>query len=303
MDNINEDQIQLDSIEAFLRRASEVDMPFMVKGSIITRQYLPSPEMRLVADLDFVYLGYIHDPTNAGPIFSSWATQVTEMDLNDHVQFRSFRENDFWRMIDYAMDDDFPTVDTDLLCWVDGIENDRLGLDISFNLDVDFSPVEMTYQPRIGEPFQLKYTCPLSLQISWKLHQLLVRPRLKDVFDLIVLLQHKEFDQITLEQTLYALKKECKKDNVSINGLIPILDKSVEQYFERKDSNTVVSKMLKHILPPTPSGSNFKYLDLSSFKYFTTKEHFPYTSRYELFKELRLQLLNTGFSIKKIRTL
>jgi hypothetical protein len=39
---------------------------------------------------------------------------VTELDLDDGVMFRSFRENAFWRYIDYAMADDFPTVNTDI---------------------------------------------------------------------------------------------------------------------------------------------------------------------------------------------
>ena len=178
-------QLQLESIEGFLRRASLVDLPFMVKGSIITRQYLPYPDMRQVADLDWVYLKYLDQDADAGAIFSDWATQVTEAVIFDHIEFQSFRKNDFWRRIDYAMHDDFPTVNTDLTCWVDGKLNDWLGLDISYNLDIDFPPVELMYQPVKGKPFLLKYTCPLSLQVSWKLRQLLGRPRLNDVFDLI----------------------------------------------------------------------------------------------------------------------
>ena len=54
---MDDNQLVVDSVEAFMKRASELDMPFMVKGSIITRQYFPNPEMRKVADLD---LSLIH---------------------------------------------------------------------------------------------------------------------------------------------------------------------------------------------------------------------------------------------------
>jgi hypothetical protein len=132
--------------EAFIRRASELKMPFMLKGSYISRQYFPKDVTRYPADLDWVYLHYLEDPAVASAQFDEWMTAVTELDLNDGVRFQSFKENQFWRMMDYAMADDFPTVNTDITCWVDG-EEVLLTIDISFNLDVEQPPIPLRYQP------------------------------------------------------------------------------------------------------------------------------------------------------------
>ena len=146
------------AIEGLLRNASFIDAPFMAKGSIITRQFFPEISMRHVQDLDWVYLEKIDDMALAGNIFSNWLIEVTERNEDPRVWFRSFRDNNFWRMIDYAMDDDFPTTNTDLYCIIDDKEVvDPLGLDISFNLDIDFPPEEIIYHPSYG---CLLYTSP-----------------------------------------------------------------------------------------------------------------------------------------------
>src|SRR4028118_2026916 len=84
--------------EAFLRRASEVDLPFMLKGSYVTRQYFADPTERIPNDLDWVYLHPLSDAEEARKVFDHWVTQVTETYERDGVQFQSFRENAFWRM-------------------------------------------------------------------------------------------------------------------------------------------------------------------------------------------------------------
>lgn len=113
--------------EAFLRRASRVNLPFMLKGSYVTRQYFMNPEERIPNDLDWVYLHPIAHIEEARSIFDDWVIKVTEMYERDGVQFQSFKENAFWRMLDYAMADDFPTINTDLKCWVDREEFDWFG--------------------------------------------------------------------------------------------------------------------------------------------------------------------------------
>src|SRR5687767_5705880 len=105
--------------EAFIRRAAALDLPFMLKGSYVTRQYFSDPEDRIPNDLDWVYLNRLEYKDDATGAFDEWMIMISEMYENDGVHFRSFRENKFWRMIDYAMADDFPTVNTDLDCWVD----------------------------------------------------------------------------------------------------------------------------------------------------------------------------------------
>jgi hypothetical protein len=123
-------RIKMLAHEAFIRRAAALDAPFMLKGSYVTRQYFENPTDRIPADLDWNYLGILSNVDDARRTFDAWITAVTESNLDDGVRFRSFKENPFWRMIDYAMSDDFPTVNTDLMCWIDG-EKFGFTMDIS----------------------------------------------------------------------------------------------------------------------------------------------------------------------------
>ncbi len=304
------------AIESFLRRASEIEAPFMVKGSIITRQYLTDPSIRYAADLDWVYLETIDDPSRAGKIFSNWAIKVTELLLFDGVGFRSFRENNFWRMIDYAMADDFPTVNTDLLCFVDGTRFEDMCMDISFNLDLDYPPVPLLYQPLQGEPFELPYTCPLSLQVSWKLHQTIVRPRLKDLIDLIYLLQHEDFDATTFAQSVQALKAECAADQASsvsqshqsserhlskhgaILSLLPYATDRAYQYFQRLEQPSLQNRLNPAIDPPLQELSREK---ISSLAYVFDLDKLPFKQMSTLILAFKEALLSAGFTPDFIR--
>ncbi|MBG9943554.1 hypothetical protein ABD77_16520 [Brevibacillus formosus] len=204
-------------LEALLRRIALVNMPFVLKGSLLTRQYLDNREIRDADDIDLLYAGKIRDVEHAHEVFTQWMIQVTEMDLNDGVVFRSFRENAFWRYIDYAMADDFPTINTDIAYYFKGQTREandynELNLDISFNLEMDADPVPLEYQPVFGDRFLVPYTVPLSIQVAWKLHQTIVRPRFKDLYDLKFLLSHSSYDNEALKETLQALVNECSID-------------------------------------------------------------------------------------------
>jgi len=216
--------------EAFIRRAAEIDMPFMLKGSYVTRQYFNDPMNRIPADMDWLYTAPINDISAAEDAFSNWATAVTEHVMHDGVVFTSFNKHAFWRMLDYAMADDFPTVNTDLSCTVEGEELGQLQLDISFNLPVDVPPVPLLYKPLSGKPFIIPYTAPIGLQVAWKLHQTLVSLRWKDIFDLINLLQHPLYNEEAVEQTVHALINECLKDNINLYQ-INILTTDFEDLF------------------------------------------------------------------------
>lgn len=230
MELSNEKLTEMVAYEAFLRRAAALDFPFMLKGSYITRQYFADPDNRIPNDLDWLYLHPLEDPVDAQNKFNEWLIQLTEMDMNDGVRFRSFRENAFWRMMDYAMADDFPTVNTDIKCWVHG-EELELPLDVSFNLDVALEPVPLVYAPLLGAPFTLPRTTPLPLQISWKLHQSLVRLRFKDIFDLIHLVRHPGFTTETLQPAFDALLKECSADNMDPSSLHYLLSGNLDTLF------------------------------------------------------------------------
>ncbi|SMO93233.1 nucleotidyl transferase AbiEii/AbiGii toxin family protein [Melghirimyces algeriensis] len=204
-------------LEALLRRISLVNMPFILKGSLLTRQYLDNPDVRDVEDIDFLYMGKISDIEHAHETFTNWMIQVTEMDLDDGITFRSFRENAFWRDIDYAMADDFPTVCTDLAYFFTDEPRkvdhyDEVFLDISFNLEMEAEPVSLEYRPVFGDRFIVPYSVPLSIQVAWKLHQTIVRPRFKDLYDLKYLLSHPSYDGDALAETLQTLVNECSLD-------------------------------------------------------------------------------------------
>lgn len=221
--------------EAFIRRAARLELPFMLKGSYVTRQYLASPADRLPGDLDWLYLDHLPDVPTAQRVFNEWATAVTEQDLGDGVRFRSFRENAFWRSIDYAMDDDFPTVNTDLGYWLGDGELRELSLDVSFNLPLAAPSVPLRYRPLQGEPFVVPYSAPLALQVAWKLHQTLVRPRFKDLFDLIYLLPSVRahlYSPDVRPQIMQALLAECRADNVDPSRLHYLVEGRLELLFQ-----------------------------------------------------------------------
>ncbi len=294
---MNDHTIQLISIEAFLRRASQLDMPFMVKGSIVTRQFLEDASIRHAADLDFVYMGEeLTNVDEARKIFSAWATQVTELQLNDGVRFDSFQENAFWRSIDYAMSDDFPTVNTDLICYLDvgseKIMNDRLGLDISFNLDISCPPEPLIYNPLQGESFWLEYTCPLPLQIAWKLHQTITRPRVKDIFDLIHLLQHESYDKEMFDKTWEALSKECEADGVPIERLQYFVSSAVHKYFLLQEADKTNTELHNHIVPV----SQISYLSFNHTKYFLAEGKNPYSEISDMMLAFKNALNKAGFT-------
>lgn len=217
--------------EAFIRRAAELDLPFMLKGSYVTRQYFQDPADRIPNDLDWVYLPALNDTQETVRKLDDWMTKVTEMFANDGVRFRSFTENAFWRMIDYAMAGDFPTTSTDLKCWIGEDIVEPCRVDVSFNLDVEVPAVPLLYRPLRGSAFMIPKTVPLALQVSWKLHQTLVRPRFKDLFDLVHLVQHPDFTPGVLEQTWKALANECKVDGTDPNRIGYLLTGELDWLF------------------------------------------------------------------------
>jgi hypothetical protein len=228
---LDQQALEMIAYEAFIRRASELGLPFMLKGSYVTRQYFPDPALRTPHDLDWVYLHPIGSAEDAERIFTEWATWATTLVAHDGVRFRDFRENAFWRILDYAMADDFPTTNTDLVCWVDEELFDSFSLDISFNLPLDVPSEPLWYQPLRGEPFIVPHATPLALQVAWKLHQTLVRPRFKDLFDLLYLLRHPSFTPAVRQQTIAALAKECAADNTDLGRLHWLLAGNLEPLF------------------------------------------------------------------------
>ncbi len=208
--------------EGFLRRAALVGGPFVLKGSYATRQFIHDGWRRIPGDLDWVGTGELNEAE-----LNHWIMAVTETGLDDGIHFRSFKENAFWRMIDYAMDDDFPTVNTDILAWVGESQYEISSMDVSFGLKLVPAPHQLEYRPQFGDPFTVPMVCPLELQLAWKLHQCLVRPRFKDIFDLILLLRGNAVDSAAVWQ---ALQEECRHDGTPLVRFDWLLDGSIRQH-------------------------------------------------------------------------
>ncbi|HAS47102.1 MAG TPA: hypothetical protein DCS93_41855 [Microscillaceae bacterium] len=156
--------------------------------------------------MDWVCMKRFTSPKKAQKLFNKWLKAVTSLDLDDGVKFKSFREDNYWEDMEYGLlyDDmtELSTVGTKLAFELeDSIEPEYMYLDISLHLEWQATPVSLLYQPMSGEPFTLAYTAPLSLQIAWKIHQTLIRLRIKDVHDLIWLLKHPSYDLEAIGET------------------------------------------------------------------------------------------------------
>jgi len=229
----DQNYLNLLAFEGYLRRATESKEKFLLKGSLLTRQYLNDINVRDALDLDFIYGEFIDNDVDARTIFTNWVTQVTEAYSNDNIEYKSFKENEFWRRIDYAMNDDFPTTNTDLSCRIDDIEIPVIGLDISWNLPLEQTPVPLDYKPQVGENFTIPFTIPLPTQIAWKLHQSIVRPRAKDLIDIILLLQSNQLDENNLEIISEVYINECIKDEISPLRLIYYANGEVFEFLSK----------------------------------------------------------------------
>lgn len=205
--------------EAFIRRVAHLNLPLMLKGSFVTRQYLPEhlKNYRLTADLDWFGLGELNQEK-----LNNWMIAATNHYLDDGVTFRDFRENAFWRCIDYAMADDFPTVSTDIAVRFNDAPtpdytHELYAMDISFNIKLFADPIPISYYPLFGEPFIVPYSCPLDTQLAWKLHQCIVAPRFKDLIDIIWLLTANP--NINWDIVFKSIQEECKQDNLERSNI------------------------------------------------------------------------------------
>lgn len=254
---------RLMAVDGFIRRAAQLPHPFALKGSALTRQYLPDPARRLPADLDFVLLPHQEFPQMAEEKLTHWAAAVTALDLGyDGIDFVPFGKNRFsakgsdWFGVDYAMGDDFPTVCTRLCCRIGGRETE-ITLDITLNLDIP-RPHPLAYATPFDR-FTVPLTVPLPQQIAWKLHQTIVRPRFKDLYDL-GWLARAAGSLKTVHETLSALAGECRRDGIGRSSILKLFDYSLPQTFAPAKAHNVWQEQKQTDaleetcpdLPPTP---------------------------------------------------
>jgi len=203
----------MQAYEGFIARATSFNSPFALKGSFLTRQFCANPANRLPADLDWYCTQTFGDIEDAEKIFNIWLMTVCHSDLKDGVRFKRLdSDNIYWENSDYAMYNHFATVNTEIKAFI-GDEKISLNIEISFNWSVPFEPVTIEYQPAQGAKFIVPKAAPLPIQLSWKMHQCIIEPRVKDFVDLYLLLENVNIDAHTenlVDETTKYLLAELK---------------------------------------------------------------------------------------------
>lgn len=198
--------------EEILRTISKMKLPFMLKGSLLHAKYYPDPIKRLeqMDDIDFVYLKPIDQPRgnecNFRKVFTPYMQMIIdEMKKKEYhcngysVEFCCDEEGNYEAadgyLVDYKMEDDFLTAGLSF-AFLEGASGwNDYDIEITMNLPLYYKPVSVMYQPLTGEPFEIPYATLPEVQVAWKLHQCLVRPRGKDIVDLIYMLQGIDWTQ------------------------------------------------------------------------------------------------------------
>lgn len=216
--------------ETILKIISDNNFPFMLKGSLLLAKYYPAPLARLALteDIDFLYLAKAPDPmgaeNNFRDVLAPYYQKINQelaalpwvkdsplelyLDKNGEFDGESYP-------VDYQMEDDFLTAGSSLASCSEypGLQNGWLDFDLemTMNLPLFVSPQTIQYQPYSTlSPFIIPYAAKDEVQAGWKLHQCLVRPRIKDLVDLSYLLNGLDLkDELTLKQMLTTVVGEC----------------------------------------------------------------------------------------------
>ena len=234
------------------------NLPFIVKGSFLTSQYHTDPQARLLngGDIDLIYNSgdrKIETPdvfdydtyhefirkietllkNELIDIFYKLEEIVTQkLNLTQRPKFiLEFEELGYDRvfkdgveiylfLVNYAADGDFTTVGLEIC----GREFD-IEIDIAIDMPIHFQPETILYKTSTGKEVTLKNTTPVIYQTAWKMHQILVRPRLKDLDDVIHFLPHIDFeDKNNFEIFFDEIISECElTDRKTCNTLIDTL--------------------------------------------------------------------------------
>ena len=183
------------------------------------------------------------------------------------------------------MNDDFPTTNTDLHCTVKNTVNPSIGLDVSWGLPLNVPPASLTYYPIEGGPIEIRYVAPVSLQISWKLHQCVVRPRLKDLIDVSYLLQDVEISGEEIKIAVIEFLKECEKDRIDGRRLLYFTDGRIRKFLNKKKNFFYRLIDFTDMNPPLLNMGELLNQDIENLKY-----TFPnYQSKYAEVTDILLE--------------
>ena len=226
------------------------NLPFVAKGSFLTSQYHKDPQARLLngGDIDLIYHGgngtipklctfdydgctqflqevetlLKHDLMDIFYKLGEIMTRRLELtekpgfiyELDEFGYDKLFERS--WCiypfLVNYAADGDFATIGLE-------ISDPYLftEIDIAIDMPVHFQPETILYRTLAGKEVMLKNTTPLIYQTAWKIHQIIVRPRMKDLDDVIRFLPHIDFeDRHIFELFFDEIISECELTNDKI---------------------------------------------------------------------------------------
>ena len=253
-------------------------LPFVIKGSFLTSQYHSNPYARLLngGDIDLIYNDQnsnIFTPEKFDwDSYHQFIRGVEKLLRNELIDifykleeimtrklnlsarplfileleelgydkiFRDSRTIGLF-LVNYAADGDFTTVGLEIYDCQMCIE-----IDVAIDLPLHFQPETILYKSMEGKETLLKNATPLLYQTAWKMHQILVRPRLKDLDDMIHFLPHIDFKEKNNFQIFFdEIISECKLTDIhTCRGLIATL----KMVFLKEDAirSSIVKKMVE----------------------------------------------------------
>lgn len=290
--------------EAFLCRAAMFEHPFVLKGSFATKQYFENAIGRTPNDIDWLYtlpFEYIYD---AESIFTDWIDTIINTKVNDGVIFKERKKNHFSWTGDYVGDEDFPTAGIDLECSVKG--KTLLGgihVDISFNIEITAQPVPLKYNPLEGGVFTIPKAVPLSMQVAWKMHQTILRPRFKDIFDLIHFLPLQNTDEEAKSQSIQELVNECEINGGDIKRLNWYVTENAERYAYLFEENQIHTEEFKTLKKELNGIDSVLTIYITDYKHVSTNTNASPQSLSSFLKTFRQALNNTGFTTDTLQNM
>lgn len=293
------DNLKVLLYEAFLIRTTFVDKEFVLKGSLLTRQEIEDKTDRAPGDLDFLYLGKEKDPDKVGVIFTEWLEEVMYIGVDDFCGFQMDGDH-FWWGIDYAMDDDFPTTGTSITGHFHHHHED-INIDITWNLPSNFEPISKMYTTESGDKFLLKKSIPVPVQIAWKLHQTIIRPRSKDLIDIVLLLRANKLNKQEIELLVNVFKEECNHGDIDSNRILLFTSGRISEVLTGLKSGAYGNSELRNSYMIDSIGFSLFDLDLKNINQ-GFLERASYKHIAALIKDFNFELITQGI-VEKITKL
>ena len=217
------------------------NLPFVTKGSFLTSQYHKEPYSRLSngGDIDLIY----NNPIIKKPKISDYDSYhiflreietLLKLEIIDIfykleeiisrrfplldrpefiLEFEQLGYDKIFKnavnidlfLVNYASDGDFTTIGIEIFS-----NKITFEIDIAIDMPITFNPETILYETLDKKSVTLKNTTPLLYQTAWKMHQMISRPRVKDMNDIIRFLPHLDLqDKEIFHKFLNEIINEC----------------------------------------------------------------------------------------------